>query len=52
MSTNRDYADMVNPHVRAEQEAHAKGYWQGMREAAMAVAAGVLLADIAMRYFL
>lgn len=24
-----DYADMVNPYVRAEQEAHERGFWEG-----------------------
>lgn len=30
MTTDRDYADMVNPYVRAEQEAHARGYREGL----------------------
>ena len=30
--TDWDYADMVNPHVRAEQEAESRGYRSGIRD--------------------
>lgn len=28
-TTERDYADMVNPFVRAEEEAHSRGFREG-----------------------
>lgn len=39
MTTDRDYADMVNPYVRAEEEAHQRGYREG-------VAAGAFYATL------
>ena len=39
--TDRDYADMINPHVRAEEEAHGRGYREG-------VAAGIFYAVVAL----
>lgn len=45
-STSRDYADMVNPHVRAEQEAHKRGYQRGLFHAAIYVIALCFLAVV------
>jgi len=33
-TTSRDYADMVNPYVRAEQDAERRGYKRGLVHAA------------------
>lgn len=36
-TADRNYADMVNPYVRAEQEAEARGYKRGLFHAALFV---------------
>ncbi len=35
-TTDRDYADMVNPHVRAEDEAYKRGVQSGILIACIA----------------
>lgn len=34
LTTDRDYADLVNPYVRAEREAYERGYSAGILHAA------------------
>lgn len=43
MRTDMDYADMVNPHVRAEAEAENRGWWKGFRDAAFSLLVGFTL---------
>jgi len=44
--TDQDYSDMVNPYLKAEEEAEARGYWRGIRQALYAVCAGLVLGVI------
>ena len=46
MTTDHDYSSMVDPFVRAEQEAEARGYWRGIRQALYAIGVGLVLGAI------
>lgn len=46
-STSRDYADAINPYVRAERDAHRRGYNRGLLHAALFVIALCFFAAVA-----